>query len=398
MDNGSMDRPMSADGCEVTHVDCFAGPGGITTGFKAAGIKTIAAIEKVQSCVDTFRANHPSVEIISKDIRRVKKEDLYGKGIKKANIVTAGMPCETFSTAGSKSRSFYDYRQMLFCEGIRIAKIVDADFILLENVPAITSKKVSKSDDRLIVDLIYQKLSDTGYKWFIDTILDSSDFGIPQKRKRFFILASKKNLQLLAPVSKRNGIMTVKDAFIDLPSVSANGRESKQYLEKESTYSLLMRDAAFWKSENVEKGLTYHVPPNHRPVTLERFKLIKQGEGLKDLFDKLSAEKVAKLQKQRVLPKRWYIQRNRRLVPTQLSPTVTSHCLDELIHPTQNRCLTVREVARLQSFPDSYNFAGGPFICPHIYETQDKYEQVGDAVPPLLAYHWGLKLKCLIQG
>jgi DNA (cytosine-5)-methyltransferase 1 len=58
----------------------------------------------------------------------------------------------------------------------------------------------------------------------------------------------------------------------------------------------------------------------------------------------------------------------------------------------------VREVARLQSFPDSYNFAGGPFICPHIYETQDKYEQVGDAVPPLLAYHWGLKLKCLIQG
>ena len=107
----------------------------------------------------------------------------------------------------------------------------------------------------------------------------------------------------------------------------------------------------------------------------------------------LDKNKIKTLQGKGVLPKKWYIQRNRRLCPNSLSPTVTSHCLDELLHPTENRCLSVREVARLQSFPDHYNFAGGPFLCPHIYETQDKYEQIGDAVPPLLAYSWGVQIR-----
>ncbi|GAG26719.1 unnamed protein product, partial [marine sediment metagenome] len=146
---------------------------------------------------------------------------------------------------------------------------------------------------------------------------------------------------------------------------------------------------------NDQKGLTYHIPPNHRKNTLERFKLINPGEGLKDLFMKLSKEQIIELQKRKILPKRWYIQRNRRLVKDKPSPTVTSHCIDELLHPEQHRSLTVREVARLQSFPDAYDFKGGPIICPHIYETQDKYEQIGDAVPPLLAYYWGLTIKKL---
>ena len=98
-----------------------------------------------------------------------------------------------------------------------------------------------------------------------------------------------------------------------------------------------------------------------------------------------------------ILPKKWFIQRNKRLKSTEVSKTVTSHCLDELVHPKLDRALTVREVARLQSFPDSYQFVGGPFICPHLYETQDKYEQIGDAVPPLLAYHWGITIKKILD-
>ena len=103
------------------------------------------------------------------------------------------------------------------------------------------------------------------------------------------------------------------------------------------------------------------------------------------LFKKFNEEEIKRLQANRVLPKKWFIQRNKRLVQDQPSKTVTSHCLDELVHPEMDRCLTVREVARLQGFPDFYDFIGGPFICPHISETQDKYEQIGDAVPPLLA-------------
>lgn len=384
----------------LLHVDCFAGPGGITTGFRAAGIKTIAAIEKVESCAQTFLANHPSVKIINKDIRKVTKKDLVEIGVSKANIVTAGMPCETFSTAGSKSRSFYDSRQTLFCEGIRIAKMLKADLILLENVPAITSKKLFKNSDTLVLDVIYRELSKNSYKYFIDTILDSSDFGVPQKRKRFFILASKEKLDLSPPISKRNGITSVGEAFADLPNLPPNGVKANGYLAKSNSYTEKMKDPKFWNPENGGQAnqLTYHISPNHRDRTIERFKLIKQGEGLKDLFEKLSPYEVRRLQSNGVLPKKWYIQRNRRLCPADLAPTVTSHCLDELLHPSEDRCLTVREVARLQSFPDYYDFAGGPFLCPHIYETQDKYEQIGDAVPPLLAYFWGVQVKKILRN
>lgn len=133
----------------------------------------------------------------------------------------------------------------------------------------------------------------------------------------------------------------------------------------------------------------------HRPQTLRRFSLLKQGESLKTLFERYHGDELKNLQTQKVLPKKMFIKRNYRLRLNEPSPTVTSHCLDEFVHPVYDRALTVRECARLQSFPDSYNFVGGPYIVPHIDRTvQDKYEQIGDAVPPLLAYAWG---KTIIQ-
>ena len=93
-----------------------------------------------------------------------------------------------------------------------------------------------------------------------------------------------------------------------------------------------------------------------------------------------------------------FIKRNYRLKSGEASPTVTSHCLDEFVHPIYNRALTVRECARLQSFPDSYDFCGGPYLVPHINrEIQDKYEQIGDAVPPLLAYAWGITISKILE-
>ena len=92
------------------------------------------------------------------------------------------------------------------------------------------------------------------------------------------------------------------------------------------------------------------------------------------------------------------MKRNYRLRLNEASPTVTSHCLDEFVHPTQNRALTVRECARLQSFPDSYDFCGGPYLVAHDDKIQqDKYEQIGDAVPPLLAYAWGTQIRSILD-
>ena len=144
---------------QYTHVDCFSGPGGICTGFHAANFKTLVAIEYIQSCVDTYAKNHPEVHVIHSDIRDVTSEQILPfipeEGV---DIVTSGMPCETFSTAGNTSRSFYDERQFLFREGIRIAQICKAKMILFENVPAILTKTVAKESKELIVDILKKEL------------------------------------------------------------------------------------------------------------------------------------------------------------------------------------------------------------------------------------------------
>lgn len=380
----------------LTHIDCFAGPGGICTGLHAAGFKTLVAIEYIKSCCDTYLANHPEVHVINSDIRKVGADEILpyipAEGV---DLVTSGMPCETFSTAGNTSRSFYDDRQYLFREGIRIAQISNAKMILFENVPGITSKKTAKDSDTLIVEVLKKELADAGYENYIPVILDATMFGVPQKRNRFFILACRfPNWWLQAP-SRYQYPVTVGEALAELPNVIANSNtEGTEYMGQASTYSRLMRDDTFWKRENLsKKHITNHLPMKHRECTLKRFSLLKQGESLKTLFERYEGEERTKLQGERVLPKKLFIKRNYRLKENEPSPTVTSHCLDEFVHPKYDRALTVRECARLQSFPDSYEFVGGPYIVPHIDRTvQDKYEQIGDAVPPLLAYAWGMQI------
>lgn len=381
----------------LTHIDCFSGPGGICTGFHAAGINTLVAIEYIKSCVDTYCANHPEVHVIHSDIRDVTAEQILpyipAEGV---DIVSSGMPCETFSTAGNTSRSFYDDRQFLFREGIRIAKIANAKMVLFENVPAITTKTVEKGAAELIVDVLKRELVAAGYENYIEVVLSATDYGVPQRRNRFFILATKnKDLKLSKPLPTYDKEVTVTEAFAGLPNVTPNTKtEGKIYTGDSSAFSELMRNNGFWKlGKGVNNEITYQTPMKHRSCTLERFALLQQGESLKDLFERYVGEEREALQVRRVLPKKMFIKRNYRLNPAEASPTVTSHCFDEFVHPTYDRALTVRECARLQSFPDCYNFAGGPFIVPHIERTiQDKYEQIGDAVPPLLAYAWGKQI------
>jgi len=381
-----------------THIDCFAGPGGICTGLHAAGYETLVAIEYIASCCDTYKKNHPEVHVIHKDICEVTSNEILPYIPKEGvDLVTSGMPCETFSTAGNTSRSFYDERQFLYRQGIRIAEISKAKFLLFENVPGIQSKKVTKNSKKLIVNQIEDELDQHGFTNHKRFILTATDYGVPQKRTRFFILATKNDdIDLEAPLPISDGKeITVKEAFAGLPDVVPNsGIEGAKYTSESSDYSNLMKNDSFWKRQGVGSDrLTYHMPMKHRACTLKRFDLLNQGESLKDLFERYTGEERKELQKERILPKKMFIKRNYRLVESEPSPTVTSHCLDEFVHPKSNRALTVRECARLQSFPDSYDFVGGPYLTPHLHNNiQDKYEQIGDAVPPLLAYAWGMKI------
>ena len=384
----------------LTHIDCFAGPGGICTGLHAAGFETKVAIEYIKSCVETYSYNHPEGHVIHSDIRKVTAEQILpyipSDGV---DLVTSGMPCETFSTAGNSSRAAYDDRQFLFREGIRIAKIANAKMILFENVPMITTKRVAKDSKKLIIEVLKKELVDAGYNNFKEFVLDATKYGVPQRRRRFFILAAKdSNLKIEAPKEICSSEVTVREAFIDIPEVVANTKtENPYYLDKESDYSKLMKDDNFWKRQTREHRLLNHLPMNHRKYIIERFQILQQGEGLKGLFARLSPEELAEYQSRKVIPKTIYVKRNYRLRWEEASPTVTSHCLDEFVHPEQNRALTVRECARLQSFPDSYDFVGGPYLVAHDDRTQqDKYEQIGDAVPPLLAYAWGIQIKNIL--
>ena len=385
-----------------THIDCFSGPGGICTGMHAAGFETKVAIEFIQSCCDTYSANHPEVEVIHSDIRKVTAEQILPFIPKDGvDLVTSGMPCETFSTAGNTSRSFYDDRQFLFREGIRIAEISNAKMILFENVPAITTKTVAKDSKVLIVDVLKKELEAAGYGNYIEIVLSATDFGVPQRRKRYFILATRyPNWKLEAPKPTCDRVVTVEEALDGLPNVIPNTDEdAKEYTGLTSAFARLMQDKAFWKRENFTNDLSYQTSMKHRACTLERFSLLEPGESLKDLFDKYQGAEREQLQAKRVLPKKMFIKRNYRLISAEPSPTVTSHCLDEFVHPIFDRALTVRECARLQSFPDSYDFCGGPYITPHLHnDIQDKYEQIGDAVPPLLAYAWGKRISEILES
>lgn len=340
-----------------THIDCFSGPGGICTGMHAAGFDTKVAIEYIRSCCETYKANHPEVHVIHSDIREVQPEDILPyipeDGI---DIVTSGMPCETFSTAGNTSRSFYDDRQFLFREGIRIAEIAKAKMILFENVPAITTKTVERDSSVLIIDVLKRELEEAGYINHIEVTLCAVQFGVPQRRKRYFILACKDpKWKLSIPKPTTNEEITVEEALAGLPNVIPNsGHEMTEYEGEETVYSQLMKNLNFWHRENFENKLTYHMPMRHRECTLERFSLLKQGESLKDLFAKYVGKEREELQKRHVLPRKMFIKRNYRLISKQPAPTVTSHCLDEFVHPIFDRALTVRECARLQSFPDSF--------------------------------------------
>ena len=386
----------------LTHIDCFSGPGGICTGLHAAGFETLIAIEFIKSCVDTYAANHPEVHVIHSDIRDVTAEQILPyipeNGV---DLVTSGMPCETFSTAGNSSRAAYDDRQFLFREGIRIAKITNARMILFENVPMITTKRIAKGSKKLVLDVLKEELAEAGYKNYKQFIIDAEKYGVPQKRKRFFILASKEPTdEISAPKPTTSVDVTVEDAFCDIPPVEANTwTENPNYLPgKSSAYTRLMQDNRFWRRETKERKLLNHLPMNHRAYVIERFHILRQGESLKGLFARLEPDELESLQKRKVVPKVVYVKRNYRLRWDEASPTVTSHALDEFVHPEQDRALTVRECARLQSFPDSYDFVGGPYLVAHDDRSQqDKYEQIGDAVPPLVAYAWGMHIKEILH-
>jgi DNA (cytosine-5)-methyltransferase 1 len=426
-----------------TSIDLFSGPGGLCTGFKWAGIKPLIAVELSDWTIETYKASHnadvlhldtylngtlehsdsfflPNTKtlLIHGDIRKVSN-DLIDKillerfGVNTVDIVTGGSPCESFSLAGDRKEE--DERNNLFLNLARIAKHTDASMILFENVKGLLSKKSNGIPGKMYQDICdhFETPSEEGVSFKLvsrdksQVLLKASDYGTPQDRERVILIGinSRLNTTFQYP-EKTHGIdrkypyVTVSDALDDLPQYE-NPKEGEEevrfssvikesFSEQRKKFLKIISGIKHGNPEHLsEKAgvINSHITPGHTLKMIERFKNILPGEGMKRAADRLIAEgKEAEVFA--YFPKKLYAARNRRLIENRPSFTVTSHCLDEMVHPKYNRALSPREAARLQSFPDWYQFKG-PYVKFHSDPEQDRYEQIGDAIPPLLAYVLG---------
>ena len=392
---------------------------------KAKGKKDKAYLDGF--CIESDRSIliHGDINLVSNQLIKELLVKRFGIDCKDEtiDIVSGGAPCESFSLAGT--RTVGDDRDELFSNISRIARSVKSKAILFENVKGLFSKKSKEG----IQGAIFQYICDTferggQYKLMSrdpnTVLLRACDYGVPQMRERLFLISLRKDIAKTTfydyptptyGADKAHPYANVSDAIYDLPKVES-GEESESYIfpkefqnENQEWFVKLMRgmDLTDMNSRTPEflkdsfdskSTLTLHKGPGHVKKKMELLKLIPPRSSMRAVFEDL--EKEGKLDEVRHLfPNTIYGSRNRRLLDDQPSYTITSHCLDEMLHPFINRAITPREAARLQSFPDWYYFAG-PYVQFHGSKEEDKYEQIGDAIPPLLAYALGMQfVKCL---
>ena len=353
-------------------VDLFAGAGGISVGFTKAGFNVVAANEYNPVAAKTYAYNHPETCLIVRDIYELKAEDVYqntklSEG--KTDVLVGGPPCQGFSMAGKRNAN--DPRNTLFRQYLRLVSELQPKWVVMENVPGLLSMQGGK-----VVDEIITSFHDLGYA-ITPRVLNSADFGVPQIRHRVFFLGNRVGKQISFPNATHmnntkylrifpedvNPYVTVGEAISDLKYLGiGEGEEEIDYSNNyETNYQRKMRHGA--------KKLYNHVSSNHNENIQKRFSTVKKGGGMKSVPEKLRTKKTVLYRFDDKLPSR----------------TITT-LPDDYIHYSLNRIPTVREMARIQSFPDSFRFLGHrttggdrrKLDCP-------QYTQVGNAVPPLLA-------------
>jgi len=332
-------------------IDIFSGAGGLSLGALAAGISIPIAIEKDQNAAKTFKRNHPNTTVITKDITDVSVTSL---NIENPFIIFGGPPCQGFSLSNSKTRNNENDNNQLYHQFIRFIEGLKPKWFLFENVEGIVS--FNKGETVKEIQKNFEKL---GYK-ISYKILNASDYGVPQDRNRFILIGNNADIEFKFP-DKFKQKVSVREAIYDLP-ILANGQieELLPYKKAPSSYARQMRNGS-------EKSKQNFVSRNN-DLVLERYKHIKPGQNWKAIPDHLMQNYKNKDNCHSGIYKR--------LDPDKPSVVISNYRKNMLIHPEQDRGLSVREAARIQSFPDDFIFEG---TLMHIQQ------QIGNAVPPKLA-------------
>lgn len=370
-------------------VDLFAGAGGLSCGLKQSGFESLFANEWVSEYAKTYQVNHPNTQMLVGDVRQVCEINLkkhLGVAEGEIALVAGGPPCQGFSI-NAPIRTLDDERNHLFKDFLRVVAALKPKAVLIENVPGIVS--LGKGT---VVQQIYQELEAMGYK-VKHKILFAGHYGVPQMRFRTVFIGIKDytgtitfpepeyNAKAVANFTGAQELciptpplfyqhlklqVTVWNALSDLPVIN-NGQTispDSYATEPDNDYQRYLRKSSV--------KLTAHYCAKLGEVNLQRLKHIPQGGSWRDIPHELLP---AGLQRAR---RSDHTKRYGRLHPDALCSTVLTKCdphWGSFFHPTQDRIISVREAARIQSFPDVYVFTGN---------ITQQYEQIGNAVPPLL--------------
>ena len=318
---------------KYSYVDLFCGAGGLSFGFDKAGFENIFSVEINQEFAKTYKKNFPSHKLLVEDIRDISNDTVKELvGDREVDIIIGGPPCQGFSIAGNIGRTFIDdERNRLFKEFVRFVSEVNPKMFIMENVSAMATHLKGKTI-KAIVDAFEHAGMGYKVKW---EVLNTVNYEIAQERRRIVVVGVRSDLDTeFSYPTHSTVIKTIKEVIGDLPPL-ASGEQS---------------------------NIPNHIAMSHSKQMLEKMSYIKDGGDRYDIPEELR-------------PKSGDVRKYIRYDSTRPSVCVTGD-MRKIFHYEQNRALTCRELARIQSFPDSFVFEG---------KSIQIQQQIGNAVPPKLA-------------
>lgn len=369
----------------ITVVDMFSGAGGMSFGLDSIpGVHVVAAFEQDPIACETHLANMPA-PVICGDVGDVDdfKAVLDRLGVKRIDVLVGGPPCQGFSRLGQGAlrkiaetaglgRDFVDKRNLLFRHFMRAVRQLKPQVVVIENVPAMAEYST-------IIDEIEQVFNDLDYGFDRGKVLKASEHDVPQHRTRLFMVANLHGRAVPWPAASGTA-PTLRDAIGDLPAVPAAHLDEAicwRRPERESLYLGRMRSGLEGDEVTLVRD---HVTRAQRTEDLEAFTYMQEG----DRYD--AVPKHLRRYREDIFDDKYH-----RMIWDEPAWTVTAHIAKDgynYIHPQQHRTLSVREAARIQSFPDQFRFAG--------FRT-NRFKHIGNAVPPLLAQALGVSLLHLVD-
>lgn len=360
-------------------IDLFAGAGGLSYGFARAGFLIDSAVEIDKAIASTYKLNHPNTQLYIDDIKNIATNNLFKN--KNIDIVIGGPPCQGFSMAGARIRKNFidDERNYLFKYYYEIIKQIKPKCFLFENVKGIMTME---NGDILkeILKLFHNRdlLNGDFYNTYCK-VYKANEYGIPQKRERFIIIGVLNHeidfLHILKTTEsylkkKYPGFFNYVSVWDAISNLSNNDNESELIREPFNDYQKFLAS---------KSGIIYNTnKPCHNKFIIERIQQIKSGENWKNLLN----DNIKSI----------HSGAYGRLEKNQLSPTITTRfdtpSGGRFIHPIENRTLSPREGARLQSFPDDFKFIG---------TKTSIYKQIGNAVPPKLSFFLANVIKKILK-